>query len=319
VARPSEIPLSSRVAGHLSIGVTRAVFRFAGLIGPDRSSDLGGFLARNLGSLLPVHRTAIANLRAAFPDKDDREIRRIARAAWDNLGRTGAEYPHLDVLVDYDFEHPKPNGRIEVSGVEQFFALRDDGRPGIVFSAHLANWELPAIIAARYGLEATAVFRLPNNPTAARLVAEVRSKTMCNLAASRPGVVFALQGILERGGHIGALVDQHLSRGVVTPFMGRPALTNPLLGMLARHFDCPVHGVRVIRLPKHRFRLELTPPLDLPRDAEGRIDVQGAMCAITATVEAWVREHPGQWLWMHRRWRPIRAPQGDEVRPDQVT
>lgn len=287
------------------IGLVRTLFAFARLIGPDCSANLGGFLARSLGPLLPVHRTAIANLEAAFPQTSHREIRRIARAAWDNLGRTGFEYPHLDVLVDYDHANPNPKGRIEVDGVEHFLALKADGRPALIFSAHLANWELPAIIAARYGLETTAVFRAPNDPTAARIVAEVRGKTMGGLEASRPGMVFALQGILDRGGHVGALIDQHLSRGVVTPFMGRPALTNPLLGKLARRFECPVHGVRVIRLPGHRFRIALTPPLDLPRDAEGRIDVAGAMTMMTATVESWVREYPEQWLWMHRRWRPI--------------
>jgi KDO2-lipid IV(A) lauroyltransferase len=81
-------------------------------------------------------------------------------------------------------------------------------------------------------------------------------------------------------------------------------LTNPVLAKFARRFDCPVHGVRVIRLPGHRFRLELTPPLDLPRDAEGLVDVEGATAMMTATIAGWVREHPGQWLWMHRRWRP---------------
>jgi KDO2-lipid IV(A) lauroyltransferase len=71
--------------------------------------------------------------------------------------------------------------------------------------------------------------------------------------------------------------------------------------------------VRVIRLPGHRFRLELTPPLDLPRDANGEIDVAGAMQAMTAVVEGWVREHPGQWLWMHRRWRPVASPQAKVI------
>ena len=75
--------------------------------------------------------------------------------------------------------------------------------------------------------------------------------------------------------------------------MGRPALVNPILGKFARRFDCPVHGVRVIRLPEHRFRLELTPALDLPRDPDGQVNVAGAMQAMTAVVEAWVRETPG--------------------------
>lgn len=284
-------------------GAVRGTFAFARVIGPSRSSDLGGWLARTVGPLLPQHRIALANLRHAFPEKTEAARRAIALGAWANLGRTGAEYAHLGTLFDYDPDAPTP-GRVEVVGIEHFNRLRDDGLPGIVFSAHLGNWELPAICAARFGLDATAVFRPPNDPAAARLVHEVRSGTMGGLTASSGGgAIFAIAGVLDRGGHLGQLVDQHFTRGVVTSFMGRPALTNPLLAKLARQHDCPVHGVRVVRLPGHRFRIELTPPLDLPRDAAGRIDVAGAAQAMTAVIEGWVRETPEQWLWMHRRWR----------------
>ena len=296
----------NRIGSTVTIALVRALFAFARLLGPDRSSDLGAFLARAIGPLLPQQKIALANLKAAFPRASEVEIRRILRGAWANLGRTGAEYAHLATLFDYDPDATRP-GRIEVSGAEHFLTLRDDGRPGIVFSAHLGNWELPAICAARFGLETTAIFRPPNDPAFARVIQEVRSGTMGGLAASTgSGAAYAVAGVLDRGGHVGQLIDQHFTRGVLVEFMGRPALGNPLLAKLARHYDCPVHGARVIRLPGHRFRLELTGPLDLPRDAGGEIDVAGAVQAMTRVVESWVREHPEQWLWMHRRWRAPR-------------
>lgn len=288
----------------LLMAPVRLLFGFLRLLGPERSSDLGGWILRRVGPFLPVHQTAIANLRAAFPEKPPEELARIAAGAWENLGRTAAEYAHLKTLFDYDHDHPERGSRVEVDGIDHFTALRDDGRPGIIFSTHLANWELPAICAATYGLDATAVFRPPNNPAIARIVHEIRSGSMGGLAASRQGAAFAMQGVLDRGGHLGMLVDQHFTRGVAVPFFGQPALTNPILGKFARRFDCPVHGVRVIRLPGHRFRLELTPALALPRGADGEIDVEGAMAMMTEIVEGWVREYPEQWLWMHRRWRP---------------
>ena len=296
-----------RLAGFAMIPVIRALVALAHALGPARSTAVGATLLRKVGPLLPAHRTALANLRAAFPEMPEAERQDIAMAAWDNLGRTGAEYAHLDTLFDYDPAAAGPL-RTEVEGIEHFFALRDDGRPGLIFSAHLANWELPAICAARFGLEATAVFRPPNNVAAARLVQEVRRSTMGGLAASGPGAAFRMQGVVERGGHLGQLIDQHFTRGVVVEFFGRPCLANPLLAKLARHYDCPVHGVRVVRLPEGRFRLQLTPALDMPRGADGQIDVAGATQAMTTVVESWVREHPGQWLWMHRRWRPDMLP-----------
>jgi len=292
------------VGGFFMLGVVRVVFAFLRLLGPDRAADLGGWLTRTIGPLMGVHKVALRNLRAAYPDKPEDEIVAIARGAWDNLGRTGAEYAHLGTLFDWDAANPDGPSRTEVVGIEHFEALRDDGRPGIIFSAHLANWELPAICAATYGLNVTAVFRAPNNPAVNRVVHEIRSGTMGGLEAARAGAAFAMKDALEKGGHLGMLIDQHFTRGVPVLFFGREAMTNPIMAKFAGAFDCPVHGVRVIRLPGHRFRLELTPPVAMPRNADGSIDAQGAMQAMTAVVEGWVREHPEQWLWMHRRWRP---------------
>jgi KDO2-lipid IV(A) lauroyltransferase len=298
----------SRMIEVIMVGVVRAVFAFARLIGPERSGNLGAGIATLIGPLLPAHKTAMANIRAVYPHKTDAEVRAVARGAWDNLGRTGGEYPHLADLFDFDPDSLVP-GRTEVDGIEHFLALRDDGKPGIIFSAHLGNWELPAICAARFGLDATAVFRPPNDPAIARVLHEIRAGTMGGLEAARQGAAFAMQGALEKGGHLGMLIDQHFTRGVIVDFMGRPALVNPILGKFARRFDCPVHGVRVIRLPDHRFRLQLTPALEMPRDPDGEINVQGAMQAMTSVVEGWVRENPAQWLWMHRRWRvPVSKP-----------
>jgi KDO2-lipid IV(A) lauroyltransferase len=293
---------AARIAETGMGGLVQALFALGRSLGPERASDFGGALARRVGPLLPVHRTTMANLKAAYPERGEADLRAIALKAWENLGRTAGEYPHLGTLFDFDPERPDA-GRIEVDGVDDFVALRDDDQPGLIFSAHLANWELPAICAARFGLNATAVFRAPNDQAVARIIQDVRSQTMGNLEAARSGAAFAMQGVLERGGHLGMLIDQHFTRGVRVQFMGRPALVNPLLGKFARHFECPVHGVRVIRLPDHRFRLQLTPRLDLPRDPDGAVNVQGAMQAMTSVVEGWVNEHPEQWLWMHRRWR----------------
>ncbi len=99
------------------------------------------------------------------------------------------------------------------------------------------------------------------------------------------------------------LVDQHFSRGVEVIFFGRRCKANPMLARLARRFDCPIHGARVVRLPGNRFRIEVTEAIAPARDAQGRIEVAATMQIVTSVVEGWVREHPEQWLWQHRRWR----------------
>jgi len=108
---------------------------------------------------------------------------------------------------------------------------------------------------------------------------------------------------LQEGRHVGMLVDQYYGRGVPVTFFGRPTNANPLLARLARQVECPIHGVRVVRRPGHRFFVELTPEVPPVRDAQGRIDVPGTMQAVTNVVEGWIREQPAAWLWLHNRWK----------------
>jgi KDO2-lipid IV(A) lauroyltransferase len=156
--------------------------------------------------------------------------------------------------------------------------------------------------AAKFGLDLQSLFRAPNNKYAAQKIAAARKQVAPNLVASGQGASFQLMSALERGVHVGVLVDQKFRRGIPVPFFGRDAPTNPLLAKLARRYDCPVHGARSIRLPDGRFRLEVTDEIELPRNEAGDIDIRGTTEKITRIVEDWVREYPEQWLWIHRRW-----------------
>jgi KDO2-lipid IV(A) lauroyltransferase len=258
--------------------------------------------ARTLGPLLPVHRVGLRNIRAAFPEKDDVWHRAMLREEWDNLGRVAGEYVHLDKLWDFDPAHPL-EGRIQSESVGLFVDLLTDGKPALCFSAHLANWELAALAPPTYGMESAVVYRMPNNRIVAREIQRIRAASMGQLIRTRNQAPIEMASALTVGKHVGMLTDQHFSRGVDIIFFGRHCKANPAIARLARHFDCPVVGVRVIRRPDGGFTIDGVGPLDLPRDAAGRVDVTATTQAINAVVEGWIREHPGQWLWFHRRWR----------------
>lgn len=269
---------------------------------PDRAADLCGAIARGVGPYLPAHRIGRANLRAAFPDQDKAWIEATLRRAWDNLGRVAGEYVHLARLWDYDPADPNA-GRMLTDQEHMFHDLLNDGKPALCFAAHLGNWELPAVAAAAHGLPSAVVYRMPNNKAVAKEISRIRAPLMGHLIRTRAHAALEMAAALERGEHLGMLVDQHFSRGVDVTFFGRRCKANPTIARLARQFDCPVIGVRVIRLPDRRFRLLAEGPFELPRDAAGQVDVPATTQMITGVVERWVREHPDQWLWFHRRWR----------------
>ena len=284
--------------------LVRAVFALLRVLGPDLGPRIGAFVARNLGPLTSANRIGRENIAGAFPEKSEAERAAILREAWDNLGRVACEYVHMDRIWDFDPTRPEA-GRITATPetVALYERLRDDGKPAIVFSAHLANWELPAIAAAKHGIDSAVLYRTPNSPAVAKEILRLRKGSMGTLVAAGMSAPFKLAKALERGQHIGMLVDQRFGRGPRVEFLGRPAYANPLMAQLARRYDCPVHGARAIRLPDGRFRLDLTEEIALPRDAEGLIDVDAATQVMNDVIAGWVREDPGQWLWMHRRWR----------------
>jgi Kdo2-lipid IVA lauroyltransferase/acyltransferase len=269
---------------------------------PDRASDVCGALARRLGPFLPAHAIGLANLRAAFPDKDEAWIQQTVRDAWENLGRVAGEYVHMARIWDFDVENPN-TGRIQTDELPLFETLRTDGKPALCFAAHLANWELPAIAAAAHGLPSAVVYRMPNNKAVAKEIIRIRAPLMGRLIRTRAQAALEMAAALNAGEHLGMLVDQHFSRGVDVTFFGRRCKANPSIARLARSFDCPVIGVRVIRLPDRKFRISATGPYELSRAANGQVDVVAATQMITSIIEGWVRENPGQYLWFHRRWR----------------
>jgi KDO2-lipid IV(A) lauroyltransferase len=285
-----------RVVGRAAVSLIR------GLQGTDpvRVADLAAGLMRRLGPFLRRHRTARANLAAAYPDKSGAELTEILRGMWDNIGRLGAEYVHLprmwrdDVarLIEYD-----------PAGLARFVALHRDGKPALLFGAHLANFELPGFAAAALGLDLAVLYRTPDIAALADEARQMRGEFRGTAITAGPGAADQIRQALRRGSHFAMLVDQSDLNGIAVTFFGRRCRVNPLIARLARRLDCPIHGFRAIRLPGYRFRLELTERLDLPRDTSGRIDVAAAMQQIVSIVETWVREHPEQWLWMHRFWQ----------------
>jgi Kdo2-lipid IVA lauroyltransferase/acyltransferase len=298
--RDAAKPLAEAAIGALTIGLLRTTRYFD----PIKTANLFGRVARLIGPMTREQRIGRANLTAAFPERSPAEIERILAGVWDNLGRLGAEFAHIDHIWEHDPAHPE-DSRIEIEPRthELFAQLRLDGKPALIFASHLGNWELPALAAVAHGLDAATLYRRPNIASANRIIEEMRAVKMGTLIPASHDAPFKLAQALQNGQHVAMLVDQYFTNGVEVTFFGRKTKANPMLARLLRQVECPIHGVRIIRLPGHRFRAELSEEVPPIRDAAGQIDVQRTMQAITSVIEGWIREYPDQWLWLHRRWR----------------
>jgi KDO2-lipid IV(A) lauroyltransferase len=294
-------PLLNATMGFITLAILRAIR----LTERRRTADFWGWFMRRAGPWLPEHRVGRANLIAAFPDKPAAEIERILTGVWDNLGRYAVEFAQIDRLTNADPSRPEDDIVADPATSERFHRLRHDGKGALIFASHLANWELPALVAARHGLDTAVLFRRPNIRAVSDAVLKIRAGCMGTLVATGLDAPVKLGRMLEANRHVAMLADQYFVKGVEVTFFGRRCNANPLIAQLARHVECPIHGTRVVRRSddRNRFTIEITDAITPVRDAQGLIDIAGTMQVITTVIEGWVREHPEQWLWLHRRWR----------------
>ncbi len=289
-------PLNRFILHPLQALAAVALYGIFRLLPLDAASGFGGWIGRTVGPRIGISNRARRNLARAFPEKSSPEIETIVRGMWDNLGRMVAEYPHLGEIDVYD-----PNGPVEVIGIEHVEALRDDGRPGLFYSAHMANWELLSLGATQRGLPLDRVYREANNRLVEWLYRRGRAAVEGALIPKGPHGVKQLLASLKGGNHLAMLVDQKMNDGIAVPYFGIDVMTAPALADLAIRFDCPVVAARVERLGGARFRFIAEAPITFADTGDRKADVLAAMTQVNARIEEWVRATPEQWLWLHNR------------------
>jgi KDO2-lipid IV(A) lauroyltransferase len=267
-----------------------------GLLPLDCASALGGALARRIGPFLGISKRARLNLRRALPELSETEIARVVAGMWENLGRVAAEYPHLQKIRVFE-----PSGRVETHGLEHIDRAVAAGRRMIIFSGHIANWEIAMLAAVQYGISVAQIYRAANNPLVDRMITRFRGDAGELIPK---GAVAARRAVatLRRGAHLTMLADQKMNDGIPVLFYGRPAMTTSALAALALRFDCDLLPARVERLSGAHFRLTVFPPLPLPRTGDSHADAAALMAQVNAILETWIRDRPEQWFWVHRRW-----------------
>src|SRR5262244_4407495 len=227
--------LAHRVRRHVKAGVDTALGSLAvGMLRAIRATnrkhmaDFAISFMRTLGPRLKEHKIGRANLAAAFPEKSPAEIEAILRGVWDNLGRVAAEFAHIDRLQMFDPDPHEMGDILYTSEVDKRFRrMRCDGKPALVFAAHLANWELPALVAAKFRLETTVLYREPNIGAVSDAIILIRKGSMGTLVPTGLDAPIKLLRVLEAGGHVAMVVDQHYVNGVDVTFFGRRCKANP--------------------------------------------------------------------------------------------
>ena len=290
-----KIPLSKHVQYFFEACGVYLAYGFFWLMPIDTASDMGGKIMRFLGPRMAASRKAMRNIERAMPETTEEERQKILKDMWENLGRVFAEYPHLDKLYD----------RIETQGREVFEKIRNThDRGAILIGAHIANWEVYALGTKINNVPLHLVYRPPNNYFLDGMIHWTRRRAgaISNIPKNVTGTR-QMVAALKSHEKIGALIDQKFNSGVAVPFFNMPAMTTPAVVQMGLRFDVPLYPVRIVRTKGCQFKIMIEPALDVPDiDNEDEKTYQ-MLLDIHKKYESWIREEPGQWLWIHRRWK----------------
>lgn len=271
------------------------------MLPPATASRFAGWLAARIGTLLPVSGVAYKNLGLAMPQLSQVARRQIVAESWANLGATIGELAHMRSM------HPTASGPgFDIVGWEEHVAPAiAQSKQIIVLTAHYGNWEvIPAATFSR-GLEVGFFYRAANNRLIDQLINKLRGAALGRTVNMFPKGGIGARGAyayMQRGGSLVFLVDQKLDNGIEVPFFGHPAMTAPGMSSFALKFRCPVIPMRVIRVGPARLSLICEAPVSLPDTGDKEEDIRLLTVTMNQTLERWITERPGAWLWLHRRW-----------------
>lgn len=244
-----------------------------------------------IAPLTPSHRHALFNINFAMPELTKAEQKKIIRKMWFNFGRVIGEYVHTKRLMTPEY--------IDIEGAEYVQMFKDRG--GFLISGHMGNWEIAPFSLTRYGLNMSGIYR-PMNNIYLNAILQRRHKILDVVYKKGTEGARGMAATLNKKGIMAIVIDQKLREGEMVKFFGHYASTVTSYIKIAQKKDVPIILTRAIRTQGCHFKIELL-PLDLNQfDRNSPNFVTEVATRINSIMESWIREHPEQWLWAHRRW-----------------
>jgi KDO2-lipid IV(A) lauroyltransferase len=247
-----------------------------------------------------LRRAANENLRLAFPEWSDTRRRVAIRGMVRQMGWMAAEFAHFPSYTTENIDRV-----VLLDGFENFAAAQARGKGVLFLTGHMSAWELAPFAQALFGHPLHFLVRAIDNSRVDALVTRYRCLSG-NLPIEKNQSARAVLKVLAAGGTVGILADHNtlLTEGVFVEFFGIPACTTAGLARFALHTDAAVvpgflHWDQTLR----KYRLCFEPAVELTRSGDDATDIRENTQRFTRVIENYVRRHPDQWLWVHRRWK----------------
>ena len=260
--------------------------------------------SRVLFACLPrLRRIGLRNLELAFSDLSPTERRQLLEQSFENFGRIIADFAHFPRSTPTDLA-ARVESSLPQAWEARYRAAKVAGRGVIFVTPHLGNWEMLALAMSAIFEPIAYLARPLDNPLLERYTSRVRSRFGNRPINKRDSVLQGL-AILDGGGNLGLLADVNtLQRdGIFVPFFGHLACTTRSVAMLALRTDALIVPVCCV-WNTNRYRILVGEPVEAVRSASyAKKNIIDTTLLYTAEIEKFIRAYPGQWIWIHRRWK----------------
>ena len=260
----------------------------------DIASSSTGWLASKIGPLTSWHKRARANLSLAIPELSENQHNEILSAMWWNLGRNIGEFSHTLSLMN-------SSKRVQIEGLEKIAGCK---KGSIIIGAHQANWEVIPTILKRLNRKSGIVYRPLNNPLANFLIQKRQKYLNANFFQKGRKAASGMLSTIQENGVIALLIDQQLREGRMVPFFGMHAKTPIAHIKIASKLQIKLFPVETIRTNGAYYKIIVHEPVTVKKAATDE-EILAVAKHINELVEDWIKKHPDQWLWPHRRWGSI--------------
>lgn len=239
------------------------------------------------------------NLRMVFPDWSDDKVRRVAREVFAHFGKTGARFLRAPAL-----SRDEVFASVRCEGLHLIRESLAQGKGALLITAHIGNWERMAHYFSLNDIPLSVIARDANDEASNRIVNRTRRSQGFEVYSRSTAARKVLRD-LQQGRCIGILPDQNAQEAFV-PFFGKPAGTVLGPAVFHLHTGAPIFTTFCIELPDGTYEVRIS-RLELPeRTGDRDADAAAIMMRVNEAIEAVVRDHPEQWLWLHDRWRSAR-------------
>ncbi|WP_051909691.1 lysophospholipid acyltransferase family protein [Paenirhodobacter enshiensis] len=288
-------PLKPSLTDRLSNAAFRAVMGLALVLPYEKRVPMMGWIVSRL--IAPVagwRRRIRENLHLVFPEMDPAEVERLVRAVPDNMGRSIAETYSGD-----EFTRRMQASPVEGPGLAALEAARDTGRAVIIAGSHFGNYDAWRAALTGHGFPVGGVYRPMDNALFNdHYVKAIEAISLPLFARGRD--MREMLRFLKKGGMVALAFDQHFSSAPVLRFFGLPAKTAISAAEMALRLDVDLIPIYAIRQPDGlSFRIHVDAPVP-------HSDALSMTQTLNDRLEAMIRAHMDQWLWVHRRWKGVK-------------